>query len=474
MVASGAMRAPGIVVVLATLLWTAPASAQTCTEQGARGGEARPTLSGPVQTLDSDDGSFRLHWTDEGQDAPTAQGDGDGNGRPDFIDRILDGLETGQSAFADGGWRPVAPDDGSEGGDAIDVYVRAIDANGYAFHAPPAAGSDAASSCTIHLEASLGDSLDGVLESVAAHELHHCVQYAYTTAAPSWLLEATATHQQYLVFDSAALQAALDVLWITRLTQPDRPVASLGGRYEYAGFLFVFFWESFGELDAERPPGLWEALAEHDGAWVQALDAESERLFDQPWTETFVDFATWNAFACGRDDGAHYDAQRFPCQLDTTVPVEEPGDSLLIELPDTRYAAAYASWSADGDDRPIELTCADPGADGARARVRLMALDRFLRPAEVVDVAGRGGESFSVRLEGDVDVAGSVLAVVASTGSDPITVDCAVERVEPVVDAPPPSGSGCDCGSSDASAALLPLLLLLPKQRRRREPRRRR
>ena len=347
MVASAAMRSPGTVAIALLLLSpSAVAAAATCTEQDARGGGARPELSGPTTSLDSEDGAFRIHWTAAGEDAPTAMADADANGRPDFADRIFAGLAAAQTSYADQGWRPVAPDDGAGDSDAIDVYVRAIDANGYAFHAPPELGSEAASSCTMHLEASLGASLAGVLESVAAHELHHCVQYAYTTDAPSWLLEATATHQQYLVISSPALQAALDILWITRLSQPERPVGDLGGRFEYAGFAFDFFWESFDGFEPERLPALWEALRAAEAGWISTLDAESERLWGQPFTATYLDFATWNAFACARDDGAHYDSARFPCTLDTSVPVAAPAGDLLIDLPATRYAPSYFAAAA--------------------------------------------------------------------------------------------------------------------------------
>lgn len=478
MVASPAMWPSGIAsacVVFASLA-ASPAFAQpTCTEQQEERGGARPTLSGPVQILDTDDGSFRIHWTDEGVDAPAGQGDGDGNGQADFLDRILVGLTGGRAAFAAQGWRSAAPDDGTGGSDAIDVYVKSIDANGYAFHAPPADDADAASSCAIHLEGSLGDSLDGILESVAAHELHHCVQYAYTTSSPSWLLEATATHQQYQVFTSPALEAALQVLWIGRLSQPDLPLDSLGGRYEYAGFLFLFFWESFGGLDRARPPALWEALADAEGDWVAALDVESERLWGQSFARTFADYSTWNAFACGRDDGAHYDAALYPCTLDdTSVPIEEPAGPLLLDLRLVRYTAAYAEYPSDGEDRPLELSCEGAGDSGARAHVRLLALDRFFRATEVVDVTARGGDAFTIRLSDPVDVAGSVLVVATSSGFDPVLIDCAVERVDPrseEEDPPPPDEAGCACTSSGdlAGSSLLVLgLAALPKRRRRR------
>jgi hypothetical protein len=477
MVASAAMTSSGIATTLFALicLVAQPALAEpSCTEDPERGG-GRPTLSGPVQTLDSDDGFFRIHWTEEGMDAPTAQSDGDGNGQADFLDRILDGLTRGRGAFAEQGWREVLPDDGTGGSDAIDVYVKAIDANGYAFHAAKADDADGASSCAVHLEGALGDSLDGILESVAAHELHHCVQYAYTTTAPSWILEATATHQQYQVFTSPALQAALEVLWIGRLTQPERPLHDLGGRYEYAGFVFVFFWESFGGLDRSRPPALWEALAEVDGqdtgGWVDALDAESERLWGQSFSRTFADYSTWNAFACFRDDGAHYDPAMYPCNLDTTVPIEDAPDELVLDLPHVRYSAGYASYPSDGEDRPLELDCQGPGDGGARAQVRLLALDRFFRVGEVVDATARGGDPFTIRLEDPVDVAGSVLVVATSTGLDPVQIDCSAERVEPIADEPPTGGTGCDCVTSgELAVSPVPLLGLavLSKRRRRR------
>ncbi len=480
MVASPAMSPPGIpsILPLLVLLAAAPAQAEVgCTESEERGG-ARPTLSGPTQTLDSEDGSFRIHWTDEGSDAPTGRADTDGNGQPDFLDRILTGLTVGQESYREQGWREVAPDDGAEGTDAVDVYVLGIDANGYAFQTPAAEGGDAGSSCAIHLSSSLGDSLDGILESVAAHELHHCVQYAYTTGAPSWMLEATATHQQYRVFSSPALQAALQILWIGRLSQPQRPLHDLGGRYEYAGFVFLHFWESFGELDRGRPPLLWEALREADGDWIAALDAESERLFGRSFARTFSDYSTWNTFACGRDDGSHYDPVLFPCTLpDTSVPISLVDGDLQLELPQVPYTAAYAEILPEGDERPVELTCGGVGEDGARAQVRLLSLDRFLRAAEVVDASARGDEPFVVRLDDPLDVAGSVLVVVTSSGLDPVRIDCTVQRVEPVLpeppSPPPPDAAGCGCagtGEPAASALLLLGLGVLPKRRRRRFP----
>jgi hypothetical protein len=452
-------------------------AAAQCTDDPARG-EARPELSGPPADpwLDPT-GRFRLHWTEAGVDAPTNLSDGDGNGLPDFADRAMEGLWRGDEEFPDLGYRRVPPDDGGGGDDAIDVYFLDLPVNGYAFQVPSEAGSDAGSSCVIQLDGGLGNSLPGVLESVAAHELHHCTQYAHTTSAPPWLLESTATFEQYRMFRTSAMLTALSVLWRVRLREPERPIDSQGARFEYAGFVFEHFWESFGlpfgEVEHGRIPDLWEALRASPGDWEAALEAESLRIFDQSFPQTFLDFAAWNAFACDRSDAAHYGFERFPCDIEASVPVTAvQGSRLTLELPEAPFAAAYAEIEREGDTRPVELRCAGPGGAGARARVRLVALDGFGRASESADVTAREGDGFTVRLSGSQPEGGRTLVVFASTGGAGATLACDVARVEPAPDPDDPSGEGegcASCGDGGAAAALLGIpLWVLPKRRRRR------
>ena len=456
-------------LLLALLLVPAAAHAVTCTDDPARGG-ARPELSGPEQVWESEDGRYRFHWTVEGEDAITGAADSDGDGLPDGVARALLGLRTGDEEFAASGYRAAVRDDGSGGSDAIDVLFRAIDANGYAFAVP---GAGEASSCVIQLESSLGDSLDGVLESVAAHELHHCVQYAYTTSGPSWMLESTATLEQYRLFSSPGLAAAVEVLWRTRLSQTDRPLADLGGRYEYAGFVFQHFWESLGDGSV---PELWEALSASNGDAEVALESESERVFGQSFRRTFLDHATWNAWGCSRDDGLHYDHQTFPCDLpDTRVPIADVFDEARFVLEEGPYAAAYAERPVGAERLPVEATCSWDGA--GRVGLRLLGLDRLGREEERAEVFARDGETFTARLAGPAAEAGTALLVFVSTSSEPVDVTCALAEVPVTEDEPEPGpeGSGCaGCGEGGAPAAAVLLLLLVPKQRRRRTGARRR
>ncbi len=468
----------GLVPLFALLIvLAAPTSAwadEDCTF-GAERGEPRPALSGPEQLIESADGRFLIHWTAEGGDTPNNLEDADENGVPDFADRALLGLVDGYTTFQKTGYRPVAMDDGGGGSDAVDVYILDLEANGYAFRVPAAEGAKGVQSCTIQLDGGLGDSLDGILESVAAHELHHCTQYAHSPLAPSWLLESSATFEQYKLYTSPALQAALEVLWLARLREPERPLADLGSRYEYAGFVFQYFWESFGGADPSRGPALWDALREAEGDWESALESESQRNWGQPFSRTFLDYSTWNAFACARDVGAHYDPVALPCELDTEVPVTEVlGDAVSLSLPWVTYAAAYAYVPNAGETLPLELTCDGVGPPGARARVRLLGLDGFSREVEVADATGRNDEPFTIRLEGEQEADGGTLVVLASTGVAGVELRCDLTRVNVVP--PPPDegqeGEGCGCAKSrepsPVSLAVLLILGLLPKRRRRR------
>jgi len=460
------LRATCALIGALFLLPAVPAHAQNCTETEERG-DPRPILSGPVQTLATTDGRFLVHWTEEGEDTPSNLGDADANGRPDVIDRALEGLVRGDLEFPQAGYRAVPADAlGVDG--AIDVFLLDLPVNGYAFQVPAVDGTDGGSSCTIQLDGGLGSSLDGILESVAAHEFHHCTQYAHTTLAPSWLLESTATYEQYRLYSTPALLAAVEVLWITRLREPERALDSLGGRYEYAGFVFELFWRSLQGDDPSRLPALWDALRASGADWEDALEVESQRVFGQPFPQTFLDFATWNAFACDRSDGEHYDPSAFPCELETAVPVQVVTDRAEFVLPDVSFASAYREVLSDGATDPVELLCDPLGGERARARVRLLSLDRFGRILETSDGTGRDDGPLSVRLSGPVDGDGSVLVVFASTGRAPIDVSCSITRVDPVdPDLPDSDGSGCECGGGSA-LWLLGLLALGPKRRRRR------
>lgn len=423
------MIPPGI-VLLATSL------APVRLAGGLVGLDERPILSGAEQTRAS--GDFVVHWTEEGTDAiPDA----------DMPDRVLTALVDSAAAYDAQGWRPLVADAGGGGSDAIDLYIRGVDINGYA-HGVEIDGEDGRGSCWMEVEADLGDLGGLVLESVVAHELHHCIQYRYTWDTASWLHESTSTWVQYRAYESSALTIALAALYATRLSEPGRPIDDLTGRYEYAGFVFVKLWTELHGTDPDRAVALWEALAV-EPQWREGLETASEAAFGQPLAATTLDYATWNAFACARDDGAHYDPDTLACTADLSVPITALEPSFALTLDDGDHATAYGSLPA-GD--PVVARCDVTGP----AALRLVAVDADGVAGEAVDAYGEGALELALTQA----AAGEVLFVAVATDRDGITVSCDTERVAPIVE------EGCGCRTGGGSGAVwLPLLWLVRRRR---------
>lgn len=391
----------------------------------------RPTLSGEVVTVRSADGWFDVHFTREGSDAPQ---DADTEDVPPLVQGVLAGLMEGRSAFEERGYRPLVRDGGRGGSAAIDVYIHDVDINGYAHPADPADDVTVGRSCWLEVDAFLD--LGRVPDSVAAHELHHCVQYRYTSDTHSWIYESTATFEQYRLLTDPALTLAADFLWITRLGAPERPLHDTGDRFEYAGFIFMKFWEDFAG-DPAALPALWEILAESP-EWKEGLDRAAEAQWGLSLPDVLVEFGTYNAFACGRDDGQHY-GPSVPCGVEVTVPIAEAfeGEPFEVVHEEAGLTITYAELSADGDDRPVVLSCTDANRR-AQARVRLVAVDADGLAGERADVAVEtDGEA---RLGRRLDPEGSVVAVIASSARPSLGMSCTFSRVEPTAE---PSACGC-------------------------------
>lgn len=383
--------------------------------------EQRPRLSGEAVTVDTPDGRFRLHFTESGGDAPPDVGEG----VPASARRVLTALRQAEQAYLAQGFREIPRDSGFGGSDAIDVYLMDIDANGYAYPSR-ADDPDAVSACWIELEPGLADSAPGVLESVAAHELHHCVQFAYTVQTHAWMYEATATWAQYAQVNSPDLQVLLDALYIIRLGAPERPLASTDGRFEYAGLLLPRFWAERGPGglgQAADPAGvvaLWEALEEAP-KWREGLELSAQRRWGQSLDQTFAEYSAWNAFACANDDGLHYDPDTLPCTADAGVPIAEaPAGTLVLSHPDTTHTALYTALGSDTG--ALAVSCEAPGAaEEATAGALLLGLDAA---GAAVDQAWAAVGAGEVQAQGE-----RFVLVSTSTGSEPVDVECSRREV---------------------------------------------
>lgn len=418
----------------------------------------RPTLSGGSTRVDA--GRFRLHFTLTGEDA-TDPTDEDDDGVPDAVTRVLSAMQQAEAFYLGQGWPSLEDDNGYGGSEQLDVYLRSIDANGYAYPTTPA-DHDAVSACYIELDSGLTGTSGKLLESVAAHELHHCVQFAMTVETHAWMYESTATYEQYQAIESEELELLYGVLFQLRLAEPERALASTGDRYEYAGMLFEKYWAERGGLSEARLIRLWEELRDHPD-WKEAVDRAGLKEWGTPLEGVFLDYSAWNAFACARDDGQHYGEEVIPCQVDVQVPITplSVGEPFGLEHPRGHYTATYYSFQADGDTRPLRVRC-NPPDEGMALGIRLLSVDASGVMLESAGGFGEAGEEPLAVLTQALDPAGAVILVSGSTGEDPIDVSCVAQRV------PEEKVGACATapGGSAIAALFAALVQLLRRQRR--------
>lgn len=406
-------------------------------------GGPRAVLSGPEETAVTADGHVVIHFTREGVDATTDEA----------VAWAEEGIATMWAAYVDGeGWPAPAPDAGIGGDDRLDLYLRALDGNGYA-HVESATGS-----CWMEADPAIAAGLGrATFASVVGHELHHCLQFAITTGLAGWIYEATSTYAQYLLFDGdVALGLARDALWGLRLSGSERAFDDESRTFEYAGMVWVKYLldRSGGSLLA-----LWQAMA-LAGDWRAGHEAWLPDTLD----DAAAEFAAWNVFACLRDDGLHYVADSAACgsELDvggvTVTALPASGDGDVLDL--------------HGSDH-IELT---PDVATADLDVTVTATGRVR--AQLVAVAPTGPSSIDAALLED----GAVTTLTAPAWNERLRVVLVVTALDPgatfhwmaagrgVYTPPDPpdeaTGCGCDGGAGGGSPALLALLLALVTRRR--------
>ncbi|HEY3351647.1 MAG TPA: hypothetical protein VGQ83_00230 [Polyangia bacterium] len=389
-----------------TLLLGAPALAQE-----------RPVLSGAEVVYAAPSGRFVVHYTLAGGDAPSDLTDAaPANGVPDLVDDIAAGIDHAWDVFVgEDGWPPPPPDAGRGGDDRLDVYVRTIDSFGYTYYEPTAD----ATAHTSHLE--LSNTIAGMgpvaVRSIAAHELHHALQAALTTALAPWIFEATAAWAQYLLYsDDFVLDAGRDALWLLRLQGATRAFDDTGARFDYAGMIWLKFLLDQGSWPRRTVLDLWQAMAA-EADWARGHEHLLPQLGLPSLAAAVETFAEWNLFACQRADGHHYAAGPPACgigaQVRTAAVAAVPATGATVVV--GPLGQAYLDFAHDCQTAALTVHVDGPGAFAARA----------------VEVRG-GGASTSRRAEtagaGGVDVelpdwnnAGRAVVIVVNRDAQPAT-----------------------------------------------------
>jgi MYXO-CTERM domain-containing protein len=319
--------------------------ATTCVQALTPRAVYRPVLSGAELAHDTADGRFKIHYTLDGADRILDSVDADPvNGVPDTLDWVEAGATRMVNVFVgEDGWPMATTDEGEGGDDRLDIYLKKIDANGYAYVQRLVSGNYAS-----YIELHPGKISFGraSFESIAGHEVHHTLQFAVGLGIDSWILEAGATYAQYLVNPPDRLfSLALEALWQFRLSESDQPLETLGRTFEYAGLVWVKFLMDHGTRTDLLT--LFQSMVTA-GGWVEGHDLflPSVNLVDLD--EAVTQFHTWNVFSCTNSDGHHYDPATIPCTFrEAQVPVTAGPESPLIGLRGAAYGELLPDCSSD-------------------------------------------------------------------------------------------------------------------------------
>jgi hypothetical protein len=450
---------------------------------------ARPTDGGlfgfdpddEVVHFDDPGGRVRVHYAIAGPSV-TLLDDGDGDGVPDFPQRVGAAVDLAWSIYEDTGFRgPRREADlglpALGGSAAFDVYL--VDFGGGSDGAFRVDGCDARS-CAGHLLiendfAGYGyPSLDAAIVTLASHELFHGVQYAYRRELPVWFSEGTAVWAQRHVDPGNGdfvryAQAYLDDAGRSLDVPPVGPVPV----FAYAtGLWFDFLSLRHGDAAIVA---LMELVAGDPLDPVGAIGAVLARNGDA-WPDAWMRFAAWNA-ATGPLAGG---AEGYPYAARLRRGVTFAHQGARVEEIRRFFPLATTYYRVEHAEGPLRIAI-EACDDRVRFAVYPVGSDGALGAA----VAEQAGPELWLRSEGGGGLpAGSYVVVVSlpePADQSARTAICAgSERWCGVVpscgdggddiEEPEPAGCGrCDGGAGGAPGwlALVAVPALMSRRRRR-------
>lgn len=275
----------------------------------------RPSLP---YSYDSPDGYFKIHYNTAAPE-PVPPQDLDGDLVPDYVERIAAYCDSAYRAFNALGYLPP-PSDGTAGGDSkYDIYLTSISAYGLTTQDGPgdSAWNDYKSYIWIHYSFLVpwlfenddpqGDTI-GAQKVTSVHEFFHATQFAYVfnPADFLWLMEATATWMEEVVFPEVNDNYNYLPYFFSI---PQRSLNSIEGYHQYGSFIWGAYLEQRFEPAALRR--IWEAARYYTS--LNSCDT-ALAFYGTSLRNTIPEFAVWNYFTGERAiPGLYYaDAADYP------------------------------------------------------------------------------------------------------------------------------------------------------------------
>ena len=290
----------------------------------------------------SPSGFFHFHYDTTGANAVSSD-DVDLNLIPDFVERCAAYADSTLTKSQSLGYF-LPPSDDTAGGDSLlDIYFQEISSYGYALPegTGPAPWNDYYAYLVLHRNFlgfapnydPEGDQL-GSAKATIAHELHHCVQFAYDASDELWFMELDATHMEDIVFN--ATDDNYNYLGGTFGTPQISLMAT--GNHMYSAFPWALYLDQ--KFDTSLTRAVWEGARN-----TSASAALSDSLMGRyGWLQdsAFGEYAVWNFITSTRDDGFHHDeAATYPLATIGTSHSLYPISQLSGPTAPERFAASY-------------------------------------------------------------------------------------------------------------------------------------
>jgi hypothetical protein len=177
----------------------------------------------------------------------------------------------------------------------------------------------------------------GAAKATAAHEFHHCVQFAYDADDMLWFMEADAVYMEDVVYDH--VNDNYNYLYMF-FNDPEAALSEYSYRM-YACFVWPLYLAQ--KFDTSLMVSVWEGAR-----YKSALDAMGDTLEQKyGWTQdsAFADFACWNYVTGSRNDGLHHDeAAEYPLILIANQFSSYPVATKLSTRNPAGYGASYIQF----------------------------------------------------------------------------------------------------------------------------------
>jgi hypothetical protein len=345
--------------------------------------------------------NFCVHWVETGRDAPNLS-DRNGNGIPDYVERVL-GVAEHVHSVENGklGWREPKSDGRKGGGNGkTDVYLAEIGGELFGYAAPDPGQATGQHRIPRRLYGYLvldndykpsefpGTTQEHDLEVTLAHEYNHILQFSYDAYQDPWFAESSAVWMEDQVYNGINDYLRYVKRWVER---PDTPLTTSAIK-EYGSAVWNEWLahhyglgivrDAWADAIHSRPGGF------SVGAYEAAIRAAGNSDLSRDFTRFAADVAEWRTGKGFRESYLYPDMTR-----QGTLPTD--GMRVRRRLNHTTFQMLRVH--ARSGRAVVVRMSAPAGIASGLALVGRIGGERSGRPVERVDYRERGGE-LTVRL----------------------------------------------------------------------------